>query len=316
MNHLQRLTAILLQLQSRKMLRAQDIADRFGISIRTVYRDIRVLEEAGVPIGSEAGKGYFIMDGYQLPPVSFSKEEAAALLTGEKLAAQWTDQSVFRHFETAMQKVRAVLRSREKDFLESLEQGMAVQRMGPPLSKAGQGHFLADIQQALVQHAVLELEYYASSKDEVSTRQVEPIGLCQIGNSWHLIAWCRSRQAYRDFRTDRIQKLKVRPETFTPRKDLTLHAYLEQIVYTNAIHRVTVLFKKETARQLGDLKYYYGLIEEKEADGGVQMVFMNNSLEFMGRWLLIYTHGVKVLDPPGLQTIMRSLTRELQEHYG
>ncbi len=81
MNRIDRLSAILIQLQSKQVVKAQEVADRFGISLRTVYRDIKSLEEAGIPIGAEAGKGYFIMDGYHLPPVMFTKEEASALLT-------------------------------------------------------------------------------------------------------------------------------------------------------------------------------------------------------------------------------------------
>lgn len=86
MNRIDRLSAILIQLQSKKIVRAQEIADRFEISLRTVYRDIRALEEAGVPIGAEAGIGYFLMEGYNLPPVRFSKEEAGSILMATKLA--------------------------------------------------------------------------------------------------------------------------------------------------------------------------------------------------------------------------------------
>ncbi len=68
MNRIDRLTAILIQLQGKRIVKAQDISDRFDISLRTVYRDVRALMEAGVPIGSEAGTGYYIVDGYHLPP--------------------------------------------------------------------------------------------------------------------------------------------------------------------------------------------------------------------------------------------------------
>jgi predicted DNA-binding transcriptional regulator YafY len=85
MNRIDRLTAILVQLQSKKVVKAHEIADRFEISLRTVYRDVRALEEAGIPIGAEAGKGYFILDGYHLPPVMFSQQEANALVLGSKL---------------------------------------------------------------------------------------------------------------------------------------------------------------------------------------------------------------------------------------
>ena len=110
MNRIDRVTAVLIQLQSKKIVKAQDIAERFSISLRTVYRDINTLQEAGVPIIGEAGLGYSIMDGYRLPPVMFTKEEATAFLTAEKLIEKFTDPSTEVSYKSAMYKVRAVLR--------------------------------------------------------------------------------------------------------------------------------------------------------------------------------------------------------------
>ena len=110
MNRIDRLAAILIQLQSRPLLKAQDIADKFSISLRTVYRDVKALEEAGVPVIGEAGSGYRLMEGYKLPPVMFSQEEATALLTASKLVASKTDAGIRRHYTTALDKIRAILR--------------------------------------------------------------------------------------------------------------------------------------------------------------------------------------------------------------
>src|ERR1700712_437955 len=119
MNRIDRVSAILIQLQSRRVVKAIDIADRFGISLRTVYRDVKTLEEAGIPIIGEAGVGYSIMDGYRLPPVMFTREEATAFLTAEKFVEKLTDTSTTAQYQSAMYKVKAVLRSSEKDALEN-----------------------------------------------------------------------------------------------------------------------------------------------------------------------------------------------------
>src|SRR5882762_2366702 len=118
MNRIDRISAILIQLQSRRVTKAQDIADRFAISLRTVYRDVKALEEAGIPIIGEAGVGYSIMDGYRLPPVMFTQEEAIAFLTAEKFVEKLTDASTTEHHKSAMYKVRAILKTTEKDMLE------------------------------------------------------------------------------------------------------------------------------------------------------------------------------------------------------
>jgi len=106
MNRIDRLTAILIQLQTKRWITSTEIAARYEISQRTVYRDIRALEEAGVPIGSEAGKGYFLVDGYRLPPVMFTREEAGALLIAEKLVNKLTDRSVKKNFDSAIDKMQ------------------------------------------------------------------------------------------------------------------------------------------------------------------------------------------------------------------
>jgi len=97
MNRIDRVSAILIHLQTKKIVKAQEIADRFSISLRTVYRDIKALEESGVPVGGEAGVGYQLMEGYRLPPVMFTKEEAIAFLTAEKMVEILTDASSKKH---------------------------------------------------------------------------------------------------------------------------------------------------------------------------------------------------------------------------
>src|ERR1700743_2579363 len=121
MNRIDRVSAILIQLQSRRVVKANDIAERFGISLRTVYRDVKTLEEAGIPIIGEAGVGYSIVDGYRLPPVMFTREEATAFLTAEKFVETLTDSSTTDNYKSAMYKIRAILKSTEKDLLEDID---------------------------------------------------------------------------------------------------------------------------------------------------------------------------------------------------
>src|SRR5918993_5100180 len=128
MNRIDRLTAILIHLQTKRVVRAEEVADRFEISLRTVYRDVKALMETGVPIGSEAGKGYFIVDGYHLPPVMFNQEEASALLTAGKLVEKMTDDSIRKAYESALLKIKSVLNTSEKDHLENLQSSIQVLR--------------------------------------------------------------------------------------------------------------------------------------------------------------------------------------------
>src|SRR3954463_4776967 len=134
MNRIDRISAILIHLQSRRVVKAIDIAERFGISLRTVYRDVKTLEEAGIPIIGEAGIGYSIMDGYRLPPVMFTREEATAFLTAEKFVEKLTDAATMAQYQSAMYKVRAVLKTSEKDALENLDGSIEVLKSHPQKS--------------------------------------------------------------------------------------------------------------------------------------------------------------------------------------
>src|SRR5262245_15767774 len=126
MNRVDRLVAMVLQLQGRRVVRAEDIAAHFEISIRTVYRDLVALGEAGVPITAEAGVGYSLVKGYHLPPVMFTGEEACALFIGGKLVAELTDASLRRQMESALLKIRSVLPRDRQDFLDRLERSTGV----------------------------------------------------------------------------------------------------------------------------------------------------------------------------------------------
>jgi len=113
-NRLDRLTAILIHLQTKRVVWTQELADRFGINLRTVYRDICSLEEAGVPIGAEAGIGYVLTD-YHLPPVMFTNAEASSLTFGAKLIESWGDKSVQTAFKSALYKIKSVLKRADQD---------------------------------------------------------------------------------------------------------------------------------------------------------------------------------------------------------
>src|ERR1022692_98406 len=126
MNRIDRLFGMLTLLQSKKYMTAEAIADKFEISVRTVYRDIKALCEQGIPIGFEAHKGYGVVQGYFLPPVSFSTEEANALLLMEAIVSGFADKSIQTHYSTALSKVKTVLRNSQKEKLELLDESIRI----------------------------------------------------------------------------------------------------------------------------------------------------------------------------------------------
>ena len=312
MNRIDRLTAILIQLQSKKIVKAEEIADRFEISLRTVYRDVKALMEAGVPIGSEAGKGYFIVDGYHLPPVMFNQAEASAMLVAGKLVEKMTDQSVRKAFESALLKIKSVLNDSEKDYMEMLQASVEVGRMPMPESAKFPNNFLTEIQKALVNKEVLEIEYH-STQEELTRREIEPIGIQYYSGAWHVIGWCRLRSGYRDFRADRIKTLTNSEKKFDGRNLISLQEYLHSLMQSNQeLQKAVVIFDKSIFKYR---RYIYGFASEEDLGDRVRMTFLIDNVNWLARWLLSFGNAVEVEQPEQLREILTELAEELHEHY-
>jgi predicted DNA-binding transcriptional regulator YafY len=314
LNRVDRLHAILVHLQSKRRVTAQELADRFDLSLRTVYRDVKALEESGIPIIGESGIGYSVMEGYRLPPVMFTQEEASSLLLGSKLVHQFTDVTVRKYFDSAMFKIKAVLRSTDKDYVEELDRRVAVQTSPVPVDESLQLH-LSAMRQAIVDKKVIFIEYYSTYKEETTQRDAEPIGLFYYGQAWHFIAWCRLRKDYRDFRLDRIRKLVLKDEKFDETPHPSLTEYIQELTREQDLQEAIISFDKEIARYLITQKYYYGFVSQEEKEGRVFMRFLSAHPHSLCRWLLMYTNAARIESPATLNSIMKKLTVELQEYY-
>lgn len=315
MNRIDRLTAILIQLQGKPRVPLEELEDRFEVSRRTIFRDIRSLTEAGVPIGGDAGQGYFIVEGYHLPPVVFSKEEAAAMLTGAKLIEKNTDSQLSKNFSEAMFKIKAVIRYKDKEFLNNLEESISVIHSPMSVMQEFPESHLSDIQLALASRKVIRMTYYSNYTDTTCEREVEPLGLVFYSARWHLIGFCRLRQDLRDFRTDRIHRLRILSESYDP--DLYPH-YLD---FTRGMagganaNEAVIRFTKRVSRFIQDQKYYYGFVKQTDTEEGVEMDFITPHYDYLARWLLTFGNEVTIVSPPELQEKLFTLSRALFEHY-
>jgi predicted DNA-binding transcriptional regulator YafY len=315
MNRIDRLTAILIQLQSNRVTTARQIAERFRISLRTVYRDIRALELAGVPIGAEAGIGYFLAKGYHLPPVMFSKDEAGALLLGGKLIEKFSDMGVNQHFCGAMDKIKVALGGNHQDHLNRLDTLVAVLKITPPKPEGLSNNLLIDIQSILSQSQVIRIDYHSGYKDELTARIVEPLGLCYYAGNWHLLAYCRLRRDYRDFRVDRIKAVEITAERFNRNRYECLDDLVRHIVMAADLKSATIVFTRQAARVICDQKYYFGFVRQCEREDGVEMEFLVPEYHYLGCWLLSFVDQVWVKQPASLVQTMAGLVKRLGAHY-
>lgn len=223
-SRLSRLTAILTQLQTKRLITATALAEKFGVSVRTIYRDIRALEQSGVPVLTEEGKGYTLMEGYRLPPVSFTEGEANALITAGKFVSKNKDASFVKEYTEAIEKIKAVLRFNTRENAELLSNRMAVSQNDAASTTS---NYLASLQLALTNFNPVRMAYQKQGASEAEARTVEPFALLSTQENWLLVAWCRLRKEFRIFRLDRIKQLNVLSEKFEPH-NMTLQEYFER----------------------------------------------------------------------------------------
>jgi len=302
-----RIVAILIQLQSKKIVRAQELADRFDVSLRTIYRDIRTLEVSGVPIYSEAGVGYSLMDGFRLPPVMFTREEASSFIAAEKLMQQFPDKELGEHYSSAMFKIKAVLKSADKDLVSEVGNKVVI-RNTPTKPNEKAPNVLAQIFRSIGEKKQIVLRYEAIAADVPTERTIEPVGVFHEHQNWYILGYCHLRNDYRQFRTDRIHNIKLTDTPFT-----VAHGALENYLGDEQSEKRTVIrikVEKYIAKYLKYDRDYHGFISERDADGKVEMSFLNRDIEnSFARWLMMFADHAEIVEPENLRTRLADLLR-------
>lgn len=201
---------------------ATHIAERLGVSERTVYRDIRDLALAGTPIDGEAGVGYRLRPGYDLPPLMFDRDEIQALVLGARIVRQFGDPALARASDAILNKVAAVI---PKDLAPLLSDT----RLFVPttIGAARSADALSLAREALIARRKLRFSY-ANARGEATARTVRPLGVFFWGRTWTLAAWCELRQDFRNFRLDRVSQSALLDQTFEEEAGKTLRDLLAQ----------------------------------------------------------------------------------------
>lgn len=218
-----RLTAIITQLQTKRLVTSTELAKKYSVSVRTIYRDIRSLEQAGIPIMTEEGKGFSLMEHYRLPPVMLSENEANALIIAEQLVLKNKDASFIKDYSDAIVKIKAVLTSNMKEKANLLADRT---RFSQNIDQKRSSSTLSNLQLAITNFLLTEIDYQ-NEAGKLTKRTVEPFALLNTTETWLLVAWCRLRKDFRYFRLDRMKTMKLLPGKFKPH-NLTLQEFFEK----------------------------------------------------------------------------------------
>ena len=307
MNRLDRISALLVQLQSRPIVKASEMAERFGVSRRTIYRDMCTLSEAGVPICGNSGIGYSLIEGYRLPSLMFTKEEAMAFLTAEKIIGQLTDVRNSNYFRQGMDKIRAALRTIDKKYLHNMDDAIAVY-----ISKSSWEalpNLMQPILSSINDRFIIEIDY-TGADGKKTTRTLEAVGISYVYPFWYLTAWCHLRKGYRFFRLDRIDHINILVDKHT--KEHPPLESLRGVHDPNSFKEVIVHTSREVSLYHADQCNYMGLSKEKELENGkIEQLYKVYSFESLARWVLANADTTTIVQPDEAKDIIRQIIKNL-----
>jgi predicted DNA-binding transcriptional regulator YafY len=309
MNRTDRLLAIVLELQARRYTRAEDLAGQFEVSVRTIYRDVLALCEAGVPVVATPGYGYALAPGYFLPPLMLTPAEAGMLLLGATFVAAQMGPPYTQAVSLARKKIEKILPDATRQEVEFLLDSFRFAGRIAPAAPTTETH-LAVIQRAVVEREVLHLRYHARH-GEPGERDVEPHGLVYVEGTWILGAYCRVRQDMRHFRLDRIDAVWATGEQFTRRQTFTVR---EPPALQPGADEVLVIVQAAAARWVRESRHYSFVREEAHPDG-VLMVFRPRAPGDLLPWLLSWGAAVHVLAPPAVRRELHAAAQAIATLY-
>ncbi len=222
MRRADRLFQIVERLRRRGPVTAAALAEHLEVSPRTVYRDVQDLIASGVPILGEAGVGYALQRGFDLPPLMFNEEEIEALVLGARIVESRADPALARAAREVLAKVEAVLPARLRDRISEAA------LFAPGFRATPAGESLTQLRGAIRLRRKVAFGYRDQSGAE-TRRTVQPLGVFYWATTWSLGAWCELRNGFRNFRTDRIEGLAVLDDTFQPQPGRTLRDFFHHV---------------------------------------------------------------------------------------
>ncbi len=315
MNRTDRLLAIVLELQGKGRQRAEDLARTFETSKRTIYRDIQALCEAGVPLVSIPGRGYSLMKGYFLPPLSFTSEEATMLLLGSDFMAQNFDAQYRAAAQSASRKIESVLPEHLRDDVRYLQSSIrfvaASEAQDSPQHKK-----LQQLRRAILESHTISFQYHKrrpQDDDAQTNREADPYGLIYMLHTWHLIAHCHLRNDVRVFRLDRIDNLNLLTRTFQRPADFSMSISRADKENSRNI-MVRVLFDLSIARWVRESRSFYTTAEEETPDGLLVTLHIRHEEEIL-QWLLGWGKHAHILQPESLQVRLREEVQAMLNYY-
>ena len=310
-----RLITLIFLLQNRPNQKASELAEKLGVSLRTVHRYFEMLDEMGIPVYSERGPygGFSLVRGYRMPPLVFTLEEAVAVVLGTGIVEEmWGD--LYREAARgALAKLENLLPEEQVREVAWARQSLVATRMNRADLKA-QTPALERLRRAIREQRSVNMNYQSSQVPHPSQRGLDPYALVHRWGWWYVVGFCHVRQEVRIFRVDRISEIALSDRTFSRSPDFNLQAYLENESQAQPQVIARLRFEPAFANILAG-NYSYWETVEPQSDGSVEVTFAAPALEWAASTTLAYGPAVEVLEPPELRVMVAAWLEATARNY-
>lgn len=293
-----RMKLILLLQQSNKRLTVDDIAERFGISRRTVFRDFNVLSELNVPVTWDEYSGYGIMPGYKIPPLMFTSKELATIMVGLNFVKSQVDKTLVEDAKGVELKIKEVLPKELREFMESLEERTVVDpylNFGVEKKDGGNWYLISS---AISQNKSIQFQYRSKADEKITDRKIDPYLIVFYRDHWNVIGYSHKRADVRNFVLDRMSEIRILEEKFEASREIDAEAL---IFRSNERSDKIVVEVSESALARFEANIPAKIFSKnKEKANFFKVEFFFDNLDFINEWLLQFPRDVKIVGPSKL----------------
>lgn len=285
-------------LQSKSLTTLEELTHRFNVSSRTIYRDLKSLEAAGIPIVNEPGSGYAIMEGFRMQPSRFTNEEIISLIIAEKMMQSHETKYIKQHFDSAFVKIKSSFRFHQRSDFFQLENNLMYKE------SSRENHYLPNVIDTLLntilKKRIAEIYHKKEEDSKAVKREIEPVGIYYENSYWYVLAYCWLRREYRNFRLDRIQKIALTEKNFSIYHPSI--SELRQKETSKEILDIVIEIDRKCAHFLHWERDFFGFDKEEEQDDQIKMYFKckQNAVHFL-RWFMMFADIGDIIQPLDLQ---------------
>lgn len=307
-----RMKLILMLQQSNNRITVNDIAEKFDVSRRTVFRDFNALSEMNVPVTWDEYNGYGIMRGYKIPPLMFTSKELATIMVGLNFVKSQVDKTLIEDAKGVELKIKEVLPEELLNFMESLGERTVVDpylNFGPEKMEGGDWYVISN---AISKNQSIKFDYCSKSDEKITSRKIDPYLIVFFRDHWNMIGHSHKREAVRNFVLDRMSDIQILDENFVPHGKIDVEGLIFR--YESTSHQIEVdVHKTDEKRFKANLPAKI-IKENNKKPNFIRIGFFFDNIDFINKWLLQFSNNIKIVKPDILIEERKKLLESMIEN--